>query len=195
VQVQAMQAYASQGNPDLEEQEQEVAGLRRQFTQLVGANGSSPDDLFLSKENVPEAALEYARKLRDVKYNQAVFEVLARELEIAKIDEAKEGGFLQVVNPALTPERKSFPKRIWITLGAAAFGLSLAAALALLQVRVERMRANPIDAAQLAQLKQAIWPDAASAGAERGDDGYGSAARAPSHSPEDDLPLHDAVNR
>jgi uncharacterized protein involved in exopolysaccharide biosynthesis len=157
VQIQAMQTYAGEGNPDLQEQQQQLAGLRNQFNQLVGSNGSSPDDLFLSKGNVPEAALEYARKLRDVKYNEAVFEVLAKQLEIAKIDEAKEGGFLQVVNPALTPERRSFPKRAWFTLGAAAFGLSLAIMIALFQARLARMQTDPADAEQLAQLREAVW--------------------------------------
>jgi uncharacterized protein involved in exopolysaccharide biosynthesis len=157
VQIQAMQTYAGEGNPDLQEQQQQLAGLRSQFSQLVGSNGSSPDDLFLSKGNVPEAALEYARKLRDVKYNEAVFEVLAKQLEIAKIDEAKEGGFLQIVNPALTPERRSFPKRTWFTLGAAAFGLSLAIMIALFQARLARMQTDPADAEQLAQLREAVW--------------------------------------
>jgi hypothetical protein len=115
---------------------------------------------------VPEAELEYARKLRDVKYNEAVFETLARQLELAKIDEAREGGFLQVVNPATTPERKSFPKRGWITLGAAAFGLSMAMMIVLLQVHVDRMRANPVEAEQLAQLKEAVFRGAGSAEAD-----------------------------
>jgi tyrosine-protein kinase Etk/Wzc len=157
VQIQAMQTYAGEGNPDLQQQQQQLAGLRTQFNQLVGSNGSSPDDLFLSKGNVPEAALEYARKLRDVKYNEAVFEALAKQLEVAKIDEAKEGGFLQVVNSALPPERRSFPKRTWITLGAAVFGLSLAILLALFQARLARMRMDPADAEQLAQLREAVW--------------------------------------
>ena len=194
VEIQAMQTYAGQGNPDLQEQEQELAGLRRQFTQLVGANASpdeaSADDLFLSKGNVPEAALEYARKLRDVKYNEAIFEVLARQLEIAKIDEAREGGFLQIVSPALTPERKSFPKRAWITLGATAFGLSLAVMLALLEVRIARMKADPIEAAQIEEFKQAIRSSAASKRAGKaGDDA------AAQETPEDDVNLRDAVNR
>ena len=158
VQVQVMQTYAGEGNPDLQEQEEELAGLRRQFSRMVGANGSSPNDLFLSKGNVPQAALEYANKLRDVKYNQAIFQVVARQLEVAKIDEAREGGFLQIVNPALTPERRSFPQRKWIIIGAAAFGLSLAIVLALFEVHLARMRANPIEAAQLAQFRQAVRP-------------------------------------
>jgi tyrosine-protein kinase Etk/Wzc len=189
VQIQAMQAYAGEGNPDLQEQEQELAGLRSQFNSLVGSEGNSPDDLFLSKGNVPEAALEYARKLRDVKYNEAIFEVLARQLEIAKIDEAKEGGFLQIVNPAITPERRSFPKRTWFTLGFAAFGLSFSMMLALLQVRVARMRANPIDAAQLEQLKEAVWSKPRSAAAIHFDD-YEGSTQPSERRTEEQHPLH-----
>ncbi len=194
VQIQAMRTYANDGNPDLQEQEQQLAGLRTQFNQLVGSNGSSSDDLFLSKGNVPAAALEYARKLRDVKYNEAIFEVLVRQLEIAKLDEAKEGGFLQVVNPAFTPERKSFPKRAWITLGAAAFGLSFAIMLALLQVRVARMRANPVEAAQLAELREAAWRDKRPAKNGRGNI-PGPAAEESVSSPQGDRHLRDVVNR
>lgn len=196
VQIEAMKSYAGQGNPDLQEQENELAGLRAQFSQLTGSTGSSPDDLFLSKGNVPEAELEYARKLRDVKYNEAIFEALARQLEIAKIDEAREGGFLQVVNPALTPERKSFPKRALITLGAAAFGLSFAIMMVLLQVRLERMRANPVEAEQLAQLKEAVFRGADSGSAESRSSEFSSAAtESASSSEEEDPRYHDAVHR
>jgi uncharacterized protein involved in exopolysaccharide biosynthesis len=196
VQIEAMKSYAGQGNPDLQEQENELAGLRAQFSQLTGSNGSSPDDLFPSKGNVPQAELEYARKLRDVKYNEAVFEALARQLEIAKIDEAREGGFLQIVNPALTPERKSFPKRSWITLGAAALGFSLAIMIALLQLRVERMRANPVEAEQLAQLKEAVFPGAESAKVGSRSNEFSSATEeSASISEENDPRYHDAVHR
>lgn len=195
VQIDAMKSYAGEGNPDLQEQENELAGLRTQFNQLTGSNGSSPDDLFPSKGNVPEAELEYARKLRDVKYNQAIFEVLARQLESAKIDEAREGGFLQIVNPAITPERKSFPKRMWLTLGGAAFGLSLAIMIALLQVRVERMRANPIEAEQLAQLKEAVFPGVKSSTSNFRDAETSSAAKESASASSDDPRYHDAVNQ
>jgi uncharacterized protein involved in exopolysaccharide biosynthesis len=194
IQIDAMKAYAGEGNPDLQEQENELAGLRSQFNQLVGSNGSSPDDLFLSKGNVPEAELEYARKVRDVKYNEAIFEVLARELEIAKIDEAREGGLLQVVNPAFTPERKSFPKRMWITLGAAAFGLSLALMLVLLEARLIRMRANPVEAEQLARLREAIFRDAEPA-AQGENSGHRVGAEESASPSEEDPRFHDAIHR
>jgi tyrosine-protein kinase Etk/Wzc len=196
VQIEAMQAYAGEGNPDLQEQQQELAGLRSQFNQLVGSNGSSPDDLFLSKGNVPEAALEYARKLRDVKYNEAIFEALAKQLEIAKIDEAKEGGFLQIISPALTPERKSFPKRAWITLGAAALGLSLTILFVLFEVRLARLRANPADAEQLDQLMQAMRPTPHSAGtSQNGSGAAGAAAQLAGDSSGNEDRYRDAMNR
>ena len=72
---------------------------------------------------MPEAGLEYVRKLRDVKYNETIFDILARQFEIAKLDEAKEGALIQVVDPALPPDRKSFPKRGLIVLIATIAGL------------------------------------------------------------------------
>jgi tyrosine-protein kinase Etk/Wzc len=195
VQIQAMQNYAGEGNPDLQDQQQELASLRSQFNQLVGSNGGSPDDVFPSKGNVPEASLEYARKLRDVKYNQAIYEVLARQLELAKIDEAKEGGFLQIVNPAITPEKRSFPKHTWFTLGAAALGLSFGILFALLEVRVARMRANPVESEQLAQLQQALRPHSRSGASARRDKEREFATEHAGHSSDDHQPFHGAMNR
>ena len=117
-----MHTYAAADNPALAEAQQELDGLRAQFAKLVGSHGSAEDDVFLPKGQIPEAGLEYIRKLRDVKYYEAIFDILARQLELAKLDEAKEGAFIQVVDAAAPPERKSFPKRILITLAAAARG-------------------------------------------------------------------------
>ena len=42
------------------------------------------------------------RRLRDVKYYEAIFDILAKQLELAKLDEAREGAFIQIVDPAVT---------------------------------------------------------------------------------------------
>jgi uncharacterized protein involved in exopolysaccharide biosynthesis len=76
---------------------------------MMGAKCGSADDLFLPKGDVPEAGLEFVRKLRDVKYYEAIFDILAKQLELAKLDEAREGAFIQIVDPAVPPEQKSFP--------------------------------------------------------------------------------------
>jgi uncharacterized protein involved in exopolysaccharide biosynthesis len=101
---------------------------------------------------VPEAGLEYVRKLREVKYQETIFELLAKQFEAAKIDEAKEAAIIQVVDQAIEPDRKSKPKRALIAFLSAFVGFFLAVFLALLLEARERARLNPKQAAQLAAL-------------------------------------------
>ena len=61
--------------------------------------------------------MEYLRRFRDLKYQETVFELLAKEFEVAKLDEAREGSIIQVVDPAVPPDRKSSPHRALIVLG------------------------------------------------------------------------------
>jgi uncharacterized protein involved in exopolysaccharide biosynthesis len=75
---------------------------------------------------MPEAGLEYVRKLRDVKYSEAIFEVMAKQFEIAKLDEAKDASLLQVLDKAVEPDRKSKPKRTLMVLLATLVGGFLA---------------------------------------------------------------------
>jgi tyrosine-protein kinase Etk/Wzc len=144
VQIQAMRSYAGDENPALSQAQTELDGLRAQFDKLVGSKGGSADDVFLPKGAVPEAGLEYVRRLRDVKYDEAIFEVLARQLEIAKLDEAREGAFIQVVDPAVAPEEKSFPQRGLFTIAGIAVGFTSGIMLALLEGGLARMQQNPV---------------------------------------------------
>jgi len=156
VQIEAMRSYAADDNPALIEAERELDGLKAQFTRLVGTQGSDSDDLFLPKGQIPQAGLEYIRKLRDVKYYEAIFDILARQLELAKLDEAKEGGFIQVVDRAVPPGRKSFPKRLLITAAAAALAFSLAVMFVLFQAGLNRIAMDPQRGTKLRLLYEAV---------------------------------------
>jgi len=63
--------------------------------------------------------------VRDIKYDETIFEVLARQYELAKLDEAKQGTPLQVIDVAVPPEMRSFPKRGYIVLGSTIGGFVL----------------------------------------------------------------------
>jgi len=80
----------------------------------------------------------YIGRLRDFKYQEAMFENLSKQLELAKLDEANEGTTIQVVDVALPPERKSFPKRI-LTAG-------VAMAVALLAMLLRLRAPQPVPA-------------------------------------------------
>ncbi len=113
--VQSMRSFATSENPDLVRAEKELAALGDQLARLEGGKGKR---MFTDVpiENVPTAGLEYIRKLREVKYRETLFELLAKQYEAAKIDEARDALIVQVLDKALPPERKSAPHRSVIVL-------------------------------------------------------------------------------
>ena len=126
VELHAMSSYATDANPRVIELKQEIAGLEAQEAQLTGASPDIPDDAVLPKGRIPEAGAEYLRRLRDVKYNEALVAILSRQLEIARLDEARQGAVVQVVDLAVTPDKRSFPKRTATLLGSIALALCAA---------------------------------------------------------------------
>jgi len=100
--------------------------------------------------------MDYVRKLRDVKYHELVFELLAKQFELAKLDEAREGSIIQVVDPAVPPDRKSFPK-ISIIVPAVIFVWVLLAVFGILMIEgIRRAGERPEDYRKLQAFK-AIW--------------------------------------
>lgn len=143
VQIQGMQTYATGENAQLVEAEQELAGLRAQLAKM-GGSGDNPDSIIVPKGQMTSAGLEYVRRLRDVKYYEAIFDILARQFELAKLDEAKEGAIIQVVDPAIAPDKKSFPRRGLIVIVAAILGFIAGVTMALLSAGFQKMRLDPI---------------------------------------------------
>jgi tyrosine-protein kinase Etk/Wzc len=158
VQIQGMQTYATGENAQLVQAQRELEGMRAQLAKLGGSADSSGGELLVPKGRVPEAGLEYVRKLRDVKYNETIFDILARQFEIAKLDEAKQGALIQVVDPAIPPDRRSFPKRSLIVIGATALGFLIGVLLALLQAGLERIKDDQETAVKLHLLRRALSP-------------------------------------
>jgi len=60
--------------------------------------------------------IENLRLLREMRYNELTYELLAKQYEIAKIDEAKDSAVIQVMDRAIEPDRKSKPVRYQIVL-------------------------------------------------------------------------------
>jgi uncharacterized protein involved in exopolysaccharide biosynthesis len=148
VRVQAMRSFATTENPDLVLAEQELATMRAQLDRLERGRGKrSVADVPI--ENVPTAGLEYIRKLRDVKYHEALFALLARQFEAAKIDEARDTLIVQQMDKAVRPEKHSWPKRFIFVLVATILALLLAIMAAFYMENIERANEDPQFAAGL----------------------------------------------
>lgn len=112
VQIGAMRTFAAERNPDLQLALQEVESMKRELAKIEGAGGMNSS----LEGRTGGQGIDSLRLLRDVKYHEVIFELLARQFELAKIDEAKESAVVQVMDKAIEPDRKSKPKRLLIVL-------------------------------------------------------------------------------
>jgi tyrosine-protein kinase Etk/Wzc len=157
VQLQAMRSYATENNPDVKRAQQELAGLRAQLAKLERNTGELGNgNLQVPTRQLPAVELEYLRQLRDVKYHEALYEFLGKQLEAARIDEAKDAILVQVVDKAVIPERKSSPRRTLIVLVTAAAAFLLSCLGMLLMEALRRKQEDPNERARLAQLRQTL---------------------------------------
>jgi LPS O-antigen subunit length determinant protein (WzzB/FepE family) len=91
---------------------------------------------------------------RELKYHEALYDFLARRLEAARIDEAKNAVVVQVVDKAVEPVRKSSPKRLLIIAITAALSFLLACFVILVREAIRRKKQDLVETQGLATLNQ-----------------------------------------
>jgi tyrosine-protein kinase Etk/Wzc len=111
VQIGAMRANATEQNPKLQLAMQELDSMRRELRRV---EGSTPGIASNREQNVQ--ASDSLRLLRDYKYRETIFELLAKQYEMAKLDEAKDPSLIQVMDKAIEPDRRSSPQRTRMVL-------------------------------------------------------------------------------
>jgi uncharacterized protein involved in exopolysaccharide biosynthesis len=99
VRLQTMRGNLVDDTPEVRQQQATLIALRSQLARLEQATDvrGGPD---------------YVGKYREFKYQETLFELFARQYELARVDESREGALIQVVDVASPPERKSRPKRV-----------------------------------------------------------------------------------
>jgi tyrosine-protein kinase Etk/Wzc len=153
VQIEGMRSFAAEDNPDLVLAKQELAALQRQLQQLAGSQNDSGSDIVLSKGKVTHAGVEYLRQYRELKYNEAVYELLMKGLEVAKLDEAKEGEIVQVVDTAVPADRKSSPHRTIIVLATTAFAFFFSVFWIITRQNLQRVLELPENRSRIEAIK------------------------------------------
>lgn len=130
-----------------------VAELRQQLQKMGGQNetsesgGETSQPLFPSIRKLPLLGVTYADLYRQAKVQEAVFEALTQEYELAKVEEAKEIPIVKVLDAPNIPERKAFPPRLLIICSVGF--LSLAVGIVWLLGTERWMHMDPQDPAKL----------------------------------------------
>ena len=143
VQLKAMRTFATSQNPDLLRAQEELHGLQAQLAKLEKNQPTQDGDFMVPTGKLPAVGVEYVRSLRNMKYYETLFEMLAKQYELAKIDEARESAVIQVLDKAIPAARKSKPKRASIILLGLAGGAMLGALMAFMREAYIRSRHDP----------------------------------------------------
>lgn len=105
VKVSSMRGYLADTSPQFRQAQTELASLRGQLARVEG--GTPAQD---------SGTADYVAVYREFKYQETLYELFAKQFELAKVDEAREGAAIQVVDAAVPPERKAKPKKALIAL-------------------------------------------------------------------------------
>jgi tyrosine-protein kinase Etk/Wzc len=134
IQLKSMQAFVTPNNVEYKRINEEILSMRDALAKLE--NGTPPDTATSVKET--KNGLGNIQILRDVKYHTMLYELLAKQYEVAKLDEAKDIPMIQVLDVAIEPEHKFKPQRALMTILSAFLGLFIALIYAFI---AESMRA------------------------------------------------------
>jgi capsule polysaccharide export protein KpsE/RkpR len=140
-----LEAIYASGNPRVKAVEARVRELRKQLDKLGGGgvDDAAPTavSLYPSIKQLPLLGVKYADLYRRTRIQEAVYEALTQQYELAKVQEAKETPAIKVLDPARFPERRSFPPRMSITLMFASFGFALGVFWLIVRTRWEQTEA------------------------------------------------------
>lgn len=125
IRLQALRGTLTDTAPEVRQQQVALNAMREQLAKVEAATQVS-------------GGPDYVSRYRDFKYQEALFEVYARQFELARVDESREGALIQVVDPATPPERKSKPKRGLTAI--AATGVTAALLIVVVLMRSARPR-------------------------------------------------------
>ena len=144
VRLQTLRGTLSNTSAEVQQQQNAVTALRDQLARLE------------TQTNDARGGPDYVSKYREFKYQETLFDLFAKQYELARVDESREGALIQVVDPATAPEKKSKPKRVIVALLA-----TLLASVTLVVFFVARRTwwrttRDPANAADMEQLRAAF---------------------------------------
>ncbi len=156
VQVEILRRTATEQNSGVQSLESEIGALREQLNKAESNNVSNDDNYFINAGRIPSAGIDYLRRTRELRYHEALFEMLARQYEAARLEEAKSPPIIQVVDKAITPDKRSWPPRTLLVLLSILLSAIFLCGGTLLQARWADIASQPVNAAHVSALRQML---------------------------------------
>ena len=150
-QLEFLRTFSTENNPQVVAQKRQVEEMKRQLGQMQYGqgmelppenrnSGESRKEFQVPFTKVPGMGMELVRLTRDVKVQEAVYNLLTAQFEQAKINEARDMPTVQPLDRAVPAERKSKPKTILNMAVVGALSLFVGIFLTIFLEYVERLR-------------------------------------------------------
>ncbi|MCX5785940.1 MAG: Wzz/FepE/Etk N-terminal domain-containing protein [Elusimicrobia bacterium] len=152
VELRVMKAYATPENPDMQRLQTETAALKEELLKLESKT-SLGDDSVPTVGKMSVLGTEYVRKMRDYRYNEALYEIFLKQFEAAKIDESKDAALVQIVEKAEAPEKRFKPQRQGIVVRAFFLALFLTVVFVFFKGYCQSLTADPETKKKIQQTK------------------------------------------
>ena len=157
VQLEALRSYSTERNPEVALARQELASMQAEEARLEHRNrATEAGDLGLG--DIPGVGREYLTAEHELAYRQTLYDLLVKQYDAARLDEGKEAAIIQVIEPAIAPDRKSSPKRVLIVIVASFLGWFAACFYVLAATALARACTDPEIDFQLSALRHALLP-------------------------------------
>lgn len=108
VKLKSMEAALAKGSPLLQTTKNQLKVINKKIRRMEGNKGLG---IFPSIGNAPQKLSEYADTLRELEISKTIYETVLKLYEQTKMEEAHEGIYIQVIDEAVTPDRRIKPKR------------------------------------------------------------------------------------
>ena len=152
VELQAAETFASPNNPRIQKLRAEVKGLKEQIQKLEAQATEGSEESFNLNE-LPDAGMEYLRKMRDQKFYETLYGMLLSQFEQAKMAEAQEPAIIQVIDEAVPPQLKAKPKRKQVVILATVLGFFLSIFMSFVMEFFSRASDDPERLSKIKDLK------------------------------------------
>jgi len=120
-QLAALRTGGTEQNPQVIQLKSQITSLQVQVARLEEQNGGMGTSA--SKAQMPELTMEVERQAREVKFDETLLEILSRQYENARLEEAYTPA-IELVDPAVIPDEKAWPPRkVFMLLGLVVGGL------------------------------------------------------------------------
>ncbi|MCR5347734.1 MAG: hypothetical protein K6E38_08145, partial [Fretibacterium sp.] len=140
VQISSLQTYAKQDNPQLKVARSQLAAMNRELKQLEEQQKQRAGEVLSTMGEAPETSLEYGRYARELRYASATYDVMLKQFEAAKLDEAKDFSTVQIVDTATPPDYKYKPSRALICIIGTLLGFLLGCGWAFFASSIHSMK-------------------------------------------------------